>query len=282
MGLIVTPYIENLLVKARWRRQLNLNGYEGRLPVASDRLAEALRAELRDILDNGGKPFDILAAQHLYDFAIAAKDLLVVSAKTVVDVMKVVADVGGAMESLAGPNEAPPIEQQAETFGARMMREILAILPAITHKSGEDPRAIVAAIAEARDRDMPELAAALERKLLGIPGVTALPAPKITRAEVVEGSFEHGFADGCMQDKFARHVVNGACAVDEACRTPAYQAGYEAGCAKRASEAAVQTIAPPSKLDELMEKLEHVPDAVLPSAEISEETARALLEGGAS
>jgi hypothetical protein len=282
VGLIVTPHIEKLLAKARWRRQLNLNGYEGRLPVATDRLAEALRAELRDILDNGGRPFDILVAQHLYDFAIAAKDLLVVSAKTVADVVKVVADVGGAMESLAGPNEAPPIEQQAETFGARMMREILAILPMIMHKSGgEDPRAIVAAIADARERQMPELAAALERKLLGIPGVIALPAPKITRAEVIEGSFEHGFADGCMQDKFARRVVNGACAVDEACRTPAYQAGYEAGCARRASEGDVPTIAP-SKLDELMEKLEHVPDAVQASAEISEETARALLEGDAS
>lgn len=101
----MTPYIEDLLAKARWRRVINKRGYEGRLPVASERLAETLRMELRAILDNDGKPFDLQVARHVYDFAIAAKDLLTVSVKNVEDAMRVVADNNGAMESLTGPND---------------------------------------------------------------------------------------------------------------------------------------------------------------------------------
>jgi hypothetical protein len=233
----MTPQIENLLAKARWRQDLNRRAYEGE-PMASERLAETLRAELREILDNGGKSFDLQVARHVYDFAIAAKDLLTVSATTVEDVTRVIADNNGAMESLTGPNEPPPPEVASETFGARIMRELFAALPMLRGKSAEDPVALVTAIADARERGMYELANKLEQRLLG----TSLEVPpaKITRAEVVHGSYEHGFVDGSMKDNFDRGTVDGCGSVDPRHQTPAYKAGFEAGQVRRqAKEASV-------------------------------------------
>ena len=223
------PYVEDLLAKSRWRQVINKHDYERRLPVASERLAEALRTELRAILDNAGKPFDLLVARYVYDFAIAAKDLLTVSVKSVEDAMQVIADNNGAMESLAGPNDPQPPEQVSETFGARMLRELLATLPAMLRKNNEDLHALVRAIADARDRGMPDLATKLEQRLLGTP----LEPPKITRAEVVHDSFEHGFIDGSMQDNFDRGTINGHVGRDRGSWSNAYSEGYAAGRARR-------------------------------------------------
>lgn len=226
----MTPsHVEDLLAKARWRQAINKRGYEGRLPVSSERLSEALRTELRAILDNEGKPFDLQVARQVYDFAIAAKDLLTVSVKSVEDAMRVVADNNGAMESLTGPDDPQPPEQVSETFGARMLRELFATLPVMLRKNNEDLHALVGAIADARDRGMPDLAAKLEQRLLGTP----LETPKITRAEVVHDSYEHGFIDGSMQDNFDRGTINGHVGRDQGLWSPAYREGYEAGQARR-------------------------------------------------
>lgn len=230
----MTPYIDGLLAKTRWRQAFNKRGYEGRLPVASEQIAEALRAEIRRILDNDGKPFDLLVARHVYDFAIAAKDLLTVSVKSVEDAMCVVADNNGAMESLTGPEDPPPPEVASETFGARMMRELLATLPALLRKSNEDPATIVAAIADARARGLTDLAAKLEQKLMGTP----LEPAKITRAEVVEDSYEHGFVEGSMQDNFENGTVDGCSGRMLASASPAYREGFAAGQARRATASA--------------------------------------------
>jgi hypothetical protein len=139
--------------------------------VASDRLAETLRTELHAILDNDGKPFNLQVARHVYDFAIVAKDLLTVSVKSVEDAMRVIADNNGAMESLTGPNDLQPPELVSETFGARMLRELLATLPTLLRKSHEDLHTLVGAIADARDRGMPDLAAKLEQKLVAEPAL---------------------------------------------------------------------------------------------------------------
>lgn len=237
--MTLPTYVQDLLAKTRWRQDLNKRGYEGRLPVASERLAETLRAELRTILDNDGKPFDLQVARHVYDFAIATKDLLTVSVKTVEDAMRVIADNQGAMESLTGAGDPPPPEVASETFGARIMRELLALMPAM--RKNEDPLAIVAAIADARDRGMPDVAAKLEQKLLGTP----LEAPKVTWAEVVNDSYEHGFLDGSMQDNFDRGTVNGHCARDLQHTSPAYQEGFAAGRARRNANV-IPSLAPPS------------------------------------
>jgi len=239
-GSVVNPF--DLLAKARWRQELNKRGYEGRLPVASERLAETLRAELRTILDNDGKPFDLQVARHVYDFAIAAKDLLTVAVKGVEDAMKVIADNNGAMESLIGPNDPPPPEQVSETFGARMLRELLAALPAMLHKSDEDMHALVGAIADARDRGMPDLAAKLEQRLLGTP----LEVPKITHAEVVHDSYEHGFIDGSMKDNFDRGTVDGFVGRAPGTCSPAYRDGYEAGQARRRVKEGAPALASPA------------------------------------
>jgi hypothetical protein len=218
-----------LLAKARWRQEINRRGYEGRLPVASERLAESLRTELREILDNDGKPFDLQVARYVYDFAIAAKDLLTVSVKSVEDVMKVIADNNGAMESLVGANDPPPPEVASETFGARILRELFALMPSVLPKNNEDPLTIVAAIADARARGMPDVAAKLEQRLMGTP----LERSKITHAEIVEDSYEHGFIDGSMQDNFNRGTVDGCVGRDPGSWSPAYREGYEAGRARR-------------------------------------------------
>ena len=225
----MTPYIDGLLAKTRWRQELNKRGYEGRAPVASERLTETLRVELRAILDNDGKPFDIQCARHLYDFAIVAKDMLTVAAKTVEDAIRVVADNNGAMESLTVPDDPVPAEVASETFGARILRELLALMPGQLRKNNEDPSTIVAAIAEARERGMHDLAAKLEQKLMGTP----LEPAKITRAEVVEDSYEHGFVEGSMQDNFENGTVDGCSGRILAGTSPAYREGYEAGRARR-------------------------------------------------
>jgi len=239
---VITEHVEDLLAKARWRQDLNKRGYEGRLPVASDRLSEALRTELRAILDNDGKPFDLLVARYVYDFAIAAKDLLTVSVKTVEDAMRVVADNNGAMESLTGPNDPPPPELASETFGARMLRELLATLPAMLRKSNEDMHALVGAIADARDRGMLDVAAKLEQRLLGTP----LEPPKITHADVVHDSYEHGFIEGSMKDNFDRGTLDGHVGRDPGSWSPAYREGYEAGQARRAITLAAPAVTLPS------------------------------------
>ena len=217
--------IENLLAKARWRQEINKRGYEGRLPVASERLAETLRAELRAILDNNGKPFDLLVARHVYDFAIAAKDLLTVSVGSVDDAIKVIADNSGAMESLTTASDPLPPEVASETFGARIMRELFALMPSELRKTNEDPLAIVAAIADARDRGLHDLAAKLEHRLIGTP----LETPKITHVEVVDDSYEHGFIEGSMQDNFERGVIDGHAGSLLINMSPAYRDGFEAG-----------------------------------------------------
>ena len=227
----MTPHIEGLLAKTRWRQELNKRGYEGRAPMASERLTETLRAELRTILDNDGKPFDIQCARHLYDFAIVAKDMLTVTANTVEDAMRVIADNNGAMESLTGPDDPVPAEVASETFGARILRELLALMPGQLRKSNEDPSTLVAAIAEARERGLHDLATKLEQKLMGTP----LEPAKITRAEVVENSYEHGFVDGSMQDNFEHGTVDGCSAQFLSQASPAYREGYEAGRARRRS-----------------------------------------------
>ena len=221
--------IENLLAKARWRQEINKRGYEGRLPMASKRLAETLREELRAILDNDGKPFDLQVARHVYDFAIAAKDLLTVSVKTVEDAINVIADNNGPMETLTGAGEPPPPEVVSETFGARIMRELFALMPSTLRKENEDPLTIVAAIADARERGMHDLAAKLEHRLIGTPLET-----KITSVEVVADSYEHGFIEGSMQDNFERGIIDGHAGSFLSSMSPAYRDGFEAGRARRA------------------------------------------------
>jgi len=110
----------------------------------------------------------------VYDLAIAARDFCVAATDTVKEAVDQIKDTNGPMENLA-PNSPEPPVQAAETFGARIFREILALVPTIRpslqapQPAGTESLALVHAIAAARERGMPDVAAALEAKLLGTP-----------------------------------------------------------------------------------------------------------------
>lgn len=190
-----TPF-EERLQRLQRQRDLALRGYERNR--MSPELAEALRSEIRQALDADGKPFDVVVARRVYDLAIAAKDMCVAATAGVGEAIKTIADNGGPIESLGELEPgAPAVQAQAsETFGARILRELMASLkpPPLPLAHGEDAVELVNAIAEARRAGMTDVAEALEVKLLGRALDSDKPiAPVI---DVPEGSYQHGFADG--------------------------------------------------------------------------------------
>lgn len=160
----------------------------------SPELAEALRSEIRKALDADGKPFDVVVAQRVYDLAIAAKDMCVAATAGVGETIKTIANNGGPIESLGELEPgAPAVQAQAsETFGARILRELMATFR--PQQPPEDPNRLVHALAEARRNGMTDVAEALEVKLFGAPLMGDKPIADAI--DVPEGSYEHGFADG--------------------------------------------------------------------------------------
>lgn len=133
----------------------------------SNQLAEAFRAELRQILNANGAPFTPVVASQLSRLAEAARAALTLTG-----------GVGNAIEAIqydktpTDPDDdvgQPLVSAQAsETFGAAMIREIMAALPRLLNKNPDsDPRALVRAIAEARAHGISDVAEGLELKLLG-------------------------------------------------------------------------------------------------------------------
>lgn len=221
---LTATQVTDKLDKMRWRQDLARRGLERKEDVSPE-LAEALRTEIRTALDAGGKAFDVNVARRVYDLAIAARDMCVAASNSVKEAIDQIKDTNGPMETLQDPNTPESQAQVAETFGARILRELLAM----TRKPREDPHELIAAIADARGRGMHDLAAALEQKLVGTP----LEVPKITRAEVIANSYEHGFIDGSMQDNFDRGTIDGHVGVDRNDWSPAYREGFEAGRERR-------------------------------------------------
>lgn len=228
--------LKERLVKTYWARDLAMSGRERKEGVSPD-LAEALRNEIRKELDAGGKPFDVNVARRVYDLAIAARDMCLAATGSVKEVVDQIKETNGPLETLGEPDpSAPAVQAQAsETFGARIIRELMAMLP-IPGGLPATPKEpslqdLVAAIADARERKMPDLAAELERKLLGTP----LETQPITRVEVVDNSYEHGFIDGSMQDNFDQGTVNGHAGRNPQQASPAYREGFAAAVARRQS-----------------------------------------------
>jgi hypothetical protein len=219
--------VNEKLHKIRWQQDHARRGYERNR--MSPELAEALRTEIRSALDAGGSPFDVNVARRVYDLAIAARDMCIAASDTVKEAIDQIKDTNGPMETLDSPDTPESQMQVSETFGARIMRELLAMMPAFRKNHEEDPHVIIAAIADARARGMHDLAAKLEQRLIGTP----LEQPKITSAEVVANSYEHGFVHGSMQDNFDSGTVNGVAGRDRQHWSPAYKEGYEAGRARR-------------------------------------------------
>ena len=185
---------EERLHRLQRQRDHALRGYERNR--MSPELAEALRTEIRNALNADGQPFDVTVARRVYDLAIAARDMCVAATSGVKEAIATIKDVNGTLESLDSPNTPESQLQASETFGARLIREILATLPKLNQRSGDDPKALVHALAEARKRDMHDVAEALEVKLFGRVLSGPRPIGVVDGIEVAVGGYEHGFADG--------------------------------------------------------------------------------------
>jgi len=220
--------VDARLKKIRWQQEIARRGQERRQDVSPE-LADALRNEIRAALDAGGQPFDVNVARRVYDLAMAARDMCVAASTSVKEAVDQIKETNGPMESLQDPDAPEPAAQAAETFGARILRELIAIVPAMMRQGGgDDPRGLVHAIAEARSRGMSDVADELERKLLG----KALSGPRPVDLAVTAiryGSFEHGFSDGKQ---------NLQPAVDD----PDYKAGYLRGTEERYLAAAQEAV----------------------------------------
>lgn len=136
-------------------------------------LAEALRNEIRTILDNDGKPFDLHVARRVYDLAIVARDVFAAGVKTTKEAIQVVEDVGGPLDSIAVTSENAVATPNTETFGVRLMREILAMLPTLRPANNlplateETPDAWMPALMMARRAGMTDVSAEIETKMFG-------------------------------------------------------------------------------------------------------------------
>lgn len=199
MTLNLPTLFEQRLHRLQRQRDLALRGLEKHR--MSPELAEALRNEIRQALDAGGKPFDINVARRVYDLAIAAKDMCAAATAGVSEAIKTIADNNGPIESLGElePGEPAVQAQASETFGARLIRELLATFKLMQPKPYENPGDLVLALADARRNGMTDVAAELEAKLFGRTLTGDKPiAPAIVDGtrDVEEGSWEHGFADG--------------------------------------------------------------------------------------
>lgn len=215
-----------LLDKIRWRKELDQRGHERNR--MSPELAEALRREIRTALEAEGGPFDINVARRVYDLAIAARDMCVAATSSVKEAIGQIKDTNGPMESLDSADTPESQVQASESFGARLLRELMATLPMLRQpREGEDPKQLVHALAEARRNGMHDVAEQIEVKLFGrvLSGPRPITAEEV---EVIEGSFEHGYADG--------HA--GALPVSE---EGAYHEGYLKGTTAKYLDCGVET-----------------------------------------
>ncbi len=189
---IVTPYpnteFEKRLHRMQRQRDMALRGYERHR--MSPELAEALRSEIRKALDADGKPFDVVVAQRVYDLAIAAKDMCVAATAGVGETIKTIANNGGPIESLGELEPgAPAVQAQAsETFGARILRELMATLKPQPTQDTSAPLVLVHALAEARRTGMTDVARELEVKLFGTELIGDKPIAPAIRVNADEES----------------------------------------------------------------------------------------------
>ena len=181
------------LEKIRWLKEFDQRGYQRNR--MSPELAEALRNEIRTTLEAGGAPFDVNIARRVYDLAMAARDMCVVATGSVKEAIDQIKETNGPMETLDTSDTPESQVQASESFGARLLRELMATLPLLQGPRGDDPKQLVHALAEARRNGMHDVAEQLEVKLFGrvLSGPRPITAEEV---EVVEGSYEHGFADG--------------------------------------------------------------------------------------
>ncbi len=151
-------------------------------------LAEALRAEIQRVLDEG--PFTIQIAARIERLAETAKGVLA-AAGSVAEAVDRVRDGQTADANSIAYSSAP------ETFGARLIQEIVAALPHILARP-QSPESLVHALVMARIHGMTDVAAELEKKLVGYaldgerPVLAAEPEVAPVQPQLVEGKANGG------------------------------------------------------------------------------------------
>lgn len=130
---------------------------------SSSPLAAALHAEVQRILNSG--PFTIQIASHIQEFTEACKRVLAAAGGIAVAIDSIKDDQNEDGQAIAY-SSAP------ETFGARVIQEIVAVLPKLVGARPtqmQSPEALVHALVMARAHGMTDVAAELETKLVGRP-----------------------------------------------------------------------------------------------------------------
>ena len=74
-----------------------------------------------------------------------------------------------------------PMGMDRETFGAKILRELVAVVPQVARSLREDPAQIVKAIAEARGAGLNDIAKELEARLRGETKVAVIEVPQSSK-----------------------------------------------------------------------------------------------------
>lgn len=211
-----------ILAKIRRDKELAQYGYER--DRMSPELAEALRKEIRTALDADGGPFDVNVARRVYDLAIAARDMCVAATSTTKEAIDQIKDTNGPMETLDSPDTPESQMQVSETFGARLLRELMGSLSILQGaRGGGNPEDLVHALAEARRNGMHDVAELLEVKLFG----RVLSGPRPIAAEEIDG------VEGSYEGSYAQGFVNGRTGAFPVSQEGPYHEGYLKGMEAR-------------------------------------------------
>lgn len=145
-------------------------------------IKEAFRAELQRVLSG---EFNAGTLKTLIQMAKAAQQFLMAEGLAAQG-GEIVSDEDGepnAQASYGGGMIYSPAGGGGlnnETFGAKMLREMITTLPALLLKQNETPEKLVAALAAAREAGLDDIADALKTKLIG--GIVAAVGSAIAPA----------------------------------------------------------------------------------------------------
>lgn len=165
-------------------------------------IAEALRAEILRVLTDA-KEFTPATCAQIERIARSGKDVLRaaagISVQRGIQLIHGMDDDGmgmgdssvssdGGLSVIANPSSALTTAPAVETFGVKVIQEIIAALPAILgnnhpKRQQDDPLKLVLAIKAAREAGMEELAIDLEERLTGFVHPARVAAPEAVPAE---------------------------------------------------------------------------------------------------
>lgn len=155
----------------------------------ADPILDAFALELQRLISEAPSPLTPRHLNLIIQTASAARDLLALRNPRVRQ--RCGGTFAGYGSSMSGPlpnpigpyddDLEPRMGPDRETFGAKILRELVAVIPQVSRTMREDPAQIVKAIAEARANGMDDIATQLEERLRGEPpNVTAmLPSSRL-------------------------------------------------------------------------------------------------------